>query len=88
MTLSKLRQRLIKEDVPNWAYWLDGGHPAANHPGGEACCIDQVGDEWQTYFSERGTKTNVKAFDSEEEACSYFYQWLIEDDTVSRAMRT
>ncbi len=30
------------------------------------------------YYSERGTKSNLKTFNSETEACEYFYTSLIE----------
>ncbi|EJQ73569.1 hypothetical protein BK732_02950 [Bacillus thuringiensis serovar navarrensis] len=30
------------------------------------------------YYSERGTKSNLKTFNSETEACEYFYTSLID----------
>ncbi|SCL86378.1 Uncharacterized protein BCRIVMBC120_00990 [Bacillus wiedmannii] len=30
------------------------------------------------YYNERGTKSNLKTFNSETEACEYFYTSLIE----------
>ena len=62
MTVADLREKLIQEHAPKWAYWLYGGHPAASHPGGEACCIDKVLNEWQTYYSERGAKKSHKKY--------------------------
>lgn len=67
----ELKQRLIDENVPAQEYSLEGGLP------NEACCLAQNEGKWEVYYSERGTKTSLKVFDKEEEACDYFYNWLI-----------
>lgn len=70
MTKEELRKRLITENIPRQEYSLDGGLP------NEACCLAQNGSQWEVYYSERGKKTGLKVFDSEEAACDHFYTWL------------
>lgn len=72
LTLCELEKRLVAEGIPNSLYRLNGGLP------NEAFCINQNGQKWETYYSERGSKAGLKVFDEEEEACNYFYNWLIE----------
>lgn len=36
--------------------------------------IEYVDGVWLTYFSQRGSKTNVKTWDTEHEACVYIMQ--------------
>ena len=72
MTRVELEQRLVQEGVPTDLYRLNGGLP------NEAYCIAQDEEKWVVYYSERGSKSGVKSFETEEEACNYFYHWLIE----------
>lgn len=70
MNREELRKRLNDERIPRAEYSLDGGLP------NEACCLAQNGNKWEIYYSERGKKTGLKVFASEEAACDYFYTWL------------
>lgn len=70
MTKTELEQRLIEENIPKWSYSLNGGLP------NEACCLSKNGQIWEVYYSERGLKTSLKVFQTEDEACDYFYDWL------------
>lgn len=72
MNKNELKQKLISSNIPKDTYSLEGGLP------NEAYCINQNEDKWEVYYSERGQKSGLKIFDSEEEACEYFYQALIE----------
>lgn len=71
MKLEELRERLLKENIREDVYSLDGGLPC------EAICILKSATEWEVYYSERGSKTSLTCFNNEEEACDYFYNWLI-----------
>lgn len=71
MNMSDLEQRLIKERIPIHSYSLK--HELPN----EVYCIYRNNDLWEVYYSERGRKSSLKNFYSEEEACDYFYNWLI-----------
>lgn len=68
MKIAGLRTRLIRNHVPSNAYSLIGGLP------NEAYCIVQEADgRWSTYYSERGLRTSLKTFETEDEACDHFY---------------
>jgi hypothetical protein len=68
----ELEERLIKEGIPKDYYWLNGGYP------NESYCLYKNGGMWEVYYSERGRKSGLKLFISEEEACKYFYIELIQ----------
>jgi hypothetical protein len=70
MNREELKKRLIDEKIPRAEYSLDGGLP------NEACCLGLNDGKWEIYYSERGRKTGLKVFASEEAACDYFYTWL------------
>lgn len=72
MNKNDLKQKLNSSNIPKDTYSLEGGLP------NEAYCINQNEDKWEVYYSERGQKSGLKIIDSEEEACEYFYQELIE----------
>lgn len=72
MDKNDLRQKLISRNIPKETYSLEGGFP------NEAYCINQNRDKWEVYYSERGQKSGLKIFDTEDEACKYFYRVLIE----------
>lgn len=72
MKKNELEQRLINENVNPYSYSLVGGLP------NEAFCIGKNGDVWEVYYSERGSKSSLKTFLSEDEACDYFYKWIID----------
>lgn len=70
MTKPELRERLLRENVPEQCYSLDGGLPD------ECYCLAKTKNGWEVYYSERGEKAGLKQFTSEHEACEYFYQRL------------
>lgn len=71
MQNNSLKQKLLEMNVPNHLYSLDGGFP------NEAICLNQSGNTWEVYYSERGIKTGLKLFESEESACDYFYDLML-----------
>jgi len=62
-----LKNKLKAENVSGSIYSLDGGLP------NEKLCLDFNGEFWIVYYSERGGRTGVKEFLSEEDACQYLY---------------
>lgn len=72
MKKEELLQNLIKSNIPKDLYNLNGGLP------NEAFCLNKEGDIWEVYYSERGIKSEVERFTTEEEACSYFYKTVLE----------
>lgn len=68
MNIAELKLIFEKEKVPNDLYSLIGGLP------NERCCIDQINGRWAVYYSERGSKSDLKFFDTEEEACLHLYE--------------
>jgi hypothetical protein len=71
MTLRELESKLIVASVPKDAYCLTGGLP------NEAYAIERVGDSWQVYYSERGSRSGLRSFVSEGEACEYLLNLLV-----------
>lgn len=68
MNKSELKERLERENVKQSAYSLEGGLPS------EAFVLNQNGNQWEVYYSERGNKSGLKIFDSENDACDEFYR--------------
>lgn len=68
MKVNELKSKLDEIGVSQDLYSIMvGGLP------NERLCI--VKDEmWQVYYSERGNKVGQKVFETEEEACEYFYR--------------
>ena len=72
MTIFELSKRLQEARVPSTIYNLSGGLPSEKH-----CIAKQNESEiWEVYYSERGNKSSLKTFNTEEEACNYFYYWV------------
>lgn len=67
----ELQQKLVSEGIRTDIYSLNGGFP------NEVFCLGEGNGKWEIYYSERGSKSGLKIFDKEEEACQYFYDWLI-----------
>lgn len=72
MTIIELQKLLNQKNVPQNLYSLSGGLP------NEAYCIAKNKSVWEVYYSEKGEKSEYRKFNSEEEACKYFYKSLIE----------
>lgn len=67
MTKADLKKYLEDNNVPETLYSLDGGTDE------EKICLENVHGRWRVYHVERGKQTNEKYFQSEEEACNYFF---------------
>lgn len=69
MKKNELLMRLNQEKIPVDAYSLSGGLP------NEKFCVNK-NEYWEVYYSERGIKTQLKKFNTEEEAYDYLYSIL------------
>ena len=64
MNRATLRVLFEANEVPRDQYGLSGGLP------NECFCIDLDPEgKWCTYYSERGVRSGLKLFDSEDAAC-------------------
>jgi hypothetical protein len=70
MTAIDLEAKLRQHNIPSSSYSLKGGLP------NEAYCLERLTDKWAVYYSERGSKTSLKEFTTENEACEYFIQLM------------
>ena len=66
MNRMELKSILEKEGVAKNLYSLYGGLPS------ESYCLDKQNNKWEVYYSERGSKTDLEIFDTEDVACQYF----------------
>lgn len=73
MRIIELKRRLEEARIPPIIYALDGGLPSEKH------CINKVPgiNTWEVYYSERGVKSDLIRFTTEDEACDYFYNWIL-----------
>lgn len=72
MKKEELKNALHKANVPSDLYNLNGGLP------NEALTLNEHEGCWEVYYSERGEKTQLKKFSTEDEACNYFYRTVLE----------
>lgn len=71
MNVEELRRRLDELGVPQRFYTING------HLASDTYILNWVHSFWEYfYFDEKGQARGVKRFESEEEACAYFYQRL------------
>jgi hypothetical protein len=67
MNKLELQSKLKSENVSRSLYSLEGGLP------NERLCLDYESGCWIVYYSERGGRSGVKKFTTEEAACQYIY---------------
>ena len=72
MNRTELEQRLKVESVPDDTYCLDGGLPNDRY------CVEKNLNGWEVYYSELGTRYEVRVFTSEQEAFDNLYERLME----------
>jgi hypothetical protein len=76
----ELMQKLIDEGYPENIYELDGGFP------NDAFTLNKTKSGWEVYFSERGSKYELKRFKTEDEACDYLYSFLSNDKGIQKIL--
>src|SRR4051812_35209693 len=75
----ELLETLERLDIDANAFSLGGGHPVEKY-----CLSPEARGQWSAYYSERGLRTGLKFFSSEDEACRYLLQWMLDDPTTRR----
>lgn len=73
MNRDRLRALLDSEHVRRDAYALDGGLPD------EAMCLLPAVGGWAVFYSERGSRTGERWFETEGEACAFLAERLLAD---------
>lgn len=82
MNQLELREKLNLLGVKEYQYSLNGDLAP------DRIILFHNHNEWQVfYLDERGTRNNVKIFESEEAACLYIYQLFYESSKISRQFR-
>lgn len=66
MNVKQLKQYLTKHGIEEGSLYTIGGLGA-----GEIDGIEEVDGKWYCYYSQRGSKTNYRLFESESDACKY-----------------
>ena len=80
MTKKELRELLLKKNVQESTYLLDGKLYPDRF---ELSKNDQ--NIWEVYYcDERGNKHDLKAFITEEDACDFFYEYISNDSYMSQ----
>ncbi len=69
MNINEMKTYLALHGVEDGSFYTHGGLG-----GGEIDGIEQIEGKWFTYFSERGSKNDYKAWDSEAEAVAFIAQ--------------
>ena len=67
MNIHELANRLEQEGYAKWSYSLsgEGGH--------DTHCLENRGDKWVVFYTEKGNEYDHREFHSEQEACLYLY---------------
>jgi len=70
MNVKELEVKLLTEgfDQKSYEFYLE-------YPN-EAYTIHEGKIKWEVYYGERGCKSGLKKFKTEDEACKYFYQLI------------
>lgn len=66
VNIDQLKKELVKIKVPT-SYYRIGSY------GEEALCIFSENNQWLVFEGERGQRYNTRFFDSEGDACLYFW---------------
>lgn len=45
----------------------------------EQCVLGREGNKWVVYYFERGERSSLRVFNTEDEACRYFLDWILSD---------
>lgn len=78
MNLFELENYLSKLKLHPDAYSIGIGLPEAD----ETYCIVNEDGLWRIYYAERGQGSDMREYDSEDEACDAFIELLKSDESV------
>ncbi|MCL2083433.1 MAG: hypothetical protein FWH04_09425 [Oscillospiraceae bacterium] len=73
MNRTDLAKKLKKERVPTSWYCLDVDEY------NDGLALHHKDGLWEVFYGERGIKNDIKTFDTEEEACGYLYEEIMDD---------
>jgi hypothetical protein len=76
MNRRELEAAAAREGIRRSTFWLEGGLPP------ERYVLSGGPDGWEVYYSERGERTGVERFDTEDEACDHLFVQLFRDPTT------
>jgi hypothetical protein len=74
MNIAALEQELIAGGHHGW--YLAGGLLD------DTVTLNRTVDGWEVYYSERGQKSNVRSFATEDEACRHFLAFISRDGSA------
>ncbi len=75
MNRFELKKKLDILGIPEYYYNLN---PQGYGRTDERLCLDKKSDNlWQVYYEERGNKTTLLNFSTEDEACTYILNRLL-----------
>lgn len=72
MNRNELKNRLDEGRVPEWKYNLSGRGIGDNQ-----YVLEKKGGQWRVYYAERGSASQSRSFDTENEACDYLLEKLL-----------
>ena len=73
MNKNELKSVLIVKQIPNYYYNLDGVGEID-----QRVCLENEGQEWIVYYSERGKRFDIRRFSTEDEACQDILERLVD----------
>ena len=76
MNRDRLRELARAEGIRDESFSLDGGLPPEQY----VLAVSAGG--WDVYYSERGERTGLKTFETEDEACASLFESLLKDRTT------
>ncbi len=76
MTREILEKKLKIAGIPAYIYNLTGQGRKD-----ECLCLEKSQDKWFVYYLERGIRTTNEVFDSENAACQFLYDQLMDKKT-------
>jgi len=76
MNRRRLQELARSEHVSDDAYSLEGGFPA------ERYVLSVADGGWAVYYSERGERSGLETFETEDEACAHLFELLLRDPTT------
>lgn len=72
MNINNVREFVERERIDN--RFVSIGE--ASHSGADSHVLNYEGGEWLVYYIERGVKSKIVNFSTEDAACEYFIKWI------------
>ncbi|MBE6048065.1 MAG: hypothetical protein E7213_06650 [Clostridium sp.] len=78
MNIDELDEILEKEKIPYSWYYIYGPQYTKE----QKTCIEKRKDKWYVFYFERGIESDVKIFNTENDACEELYNRMKNDEIV------